>query len=444
MIWTPIKWAFYAGAGAVLLPAAGCGAKDASGATDSSPQPVPVRCIEVAPAIHRVCETFYGIIEPRTKVDLAFEVGGRVVRIGASAEERLDGARVAAGAELASIDSTRYLAAEQEARARVDSAQAERRTAATRVANAQVLHQDAVDELSRRQQMFDQSAASTRELNRSQVAVEFARLELESATSQLDSAAAAHAAALANLELAQANLRDTVLRSPIAGQVAMVHVQSGEMISPMAPVVTVMEIDRVKLVIGVAERKLPLIQEGQLVHLEVPALGGAAGAVGTGAGSQSGVVGRVTLVPAAADSRSGLFNVEVEAPNADGRMRPGMIAKAVVTIAEVTAIAIPPEAVINTGRSAWYFQVEGADDAAGRGANDSRSGPAQAARARRVAIHPSQHGEGYLVFDRSQRSMRLIVEGQHRLFDGQPVTLLHDSNPASNPHRVAAESGAPR
>ena len=428
--------------GALLLLYIGRGTSERANAAVPSSRPVPVRCIKLVRRSHAVTESFYGFIEPSKRVELAFEIAGRIARLGSTEHSGLiKGARVAPGDVLASLDPTRYVAAVAEAHARMERAEAERDAARSLVDHAQVSLKDDSEEHARMQQIFDRSAASRRELHKSELSVTIARIQLDHATSQLTAASAAHDAAVAAMTLAEANRRDTVLRATIPGRVSEVHIEVGEMIASSEPVIIVIDISTVKLVIGVAERKLPLLREGQHASVKVEAFSTGSLLVEDGSFVPGPLQGRVTLVPPAADSVTGLFNIEIELPNTQDLLRPGMIGKATVIIAEKMAVAIPAEAVVDTGHSAWVFCV---DDPFRAGLSSDREMPSDSQyslHARRVMIKPSLiRGDWYLVDDFPRGFKQLVIEGQTRLVDGQRVSVLDGDITPTEVSRLVSET----
>ncbi|MEJ7687176.1 MAG: HlyD family efflux transporter periplasmic adaptor subunit [Variovorax sp.] len=73
------------------------------------------------------------------------------------------------------------------------------------------------------------------------------RTALDTSQSSLNSARSTHRAALAAVEMARKSLDDTVLRSPLAGQVSQRFVQPGERVAVDARVVEVIDLSRIEV-----------------------------------------------------------------------------------------------------------------------------------------------------------------------------------------------------
>jgi hypothetical protein len=211
-----------------------------------------------------------------------------------------------------------------------------------------------------------------------------------------------------------------------------VPIEVGQMVQPSQTIVTLVDVSRVKLVVGVVERKLPVLRKGQKVDVEVQALTANKEAVRDSAKAaalgkpRSGVI---TIVPPAADPVTGLFNVEIELDNPDGLLRPGMIGKASVTVQEKKAFAIPADAVTKQGDQYFaYFVAQGYETGLDLGGLGKTTLNVPARVARKVAISPvAIEGEVYLITDLPETLDQLVVEGQTRLADGQPVQVLQDA-----------------
>lgn len=426
----PIASLAVIGAG-LTLALVGRGAQNEIFATEAEAQPIVIRCMKVKPQPHVLTEVFYGFIEPIASVEVAFEVSGRIDRLGESwSSARLQGTRVVAGDVLAAIEPSRYVAAFNRATAQVDLAQAEVAAAESRVANARAVRDDAAADLNRMRQVFQNSAASINEVHKSELALEIAQMQHDHAISQRDSAIAALDIAVAELAQSEANRRATNLAAPLTGLVSAVHVEVGETISPADAVATLVDISTVKLIIGVVEQKLLLLEEGQPVNVEVNALSARSKLLNARSDDTPIFTGHVTTIAPAADPVTGLFEVEIELPNEGERLRPGMIGKAVVSIAETKALAVPRDAVVEAGHTAWLFCVDGLDFS-----STAASMPMPLVRVHRVLIDPdSLRGSEYIIEEFPVDLEYLVIDDPAQLVDGQHVRVLIDE-PGLSPGR---------
>jgi len=231
-------------------------------------------------------------INPATRLDLAFKVGGYVESVasgaGVDGKPRLlqDGDPVRAGMPLATLRRTDY---------------------AQRVAEAQAAVAQARAGLDQAQLDFDRTTklAATNAV---------AGAEVDSTRSRRDSAAATLAGARARLDQASTALVDTTLRSPLDGIILRRSVEVGALAAPGTIAFSVADVSSVKAAFGVPDTALPRIHLGAVETITTDAYPGAA------------FQGQITLIAPSADPQSRVFEVDVTIPNADGRLKSGSVA----------------------------------------------------------------------------------------------------------------------
>ena len=79
--------------------------------------------------------------------------------------------------------------------------------------------------------------------------------------------------AKANFEMADINLRESTIRSPIDGIITAKHIDVGNMINIGQPIVTVTDMKTVKIVVAASERYSGKIQAGMKAKVGVESLG---------------------------------------------------------------------------------------------------------------------------------------------------------------------------
>jgi membrane fusion protein (multidrug efflux system) len=284
-----------------------------------------------------------GVLGAATRLDLSFEVSGRVELI------LQEGTRVAPGDVVAQLD-----AALEQAELRRSS----------------LLLEDALSELRRVQGLQRSSAASDSALEAARTAVGLRRAERDAARERLDR---------------------RQLRARFAGVVAEVDIEPGEVTVPGRPVARLIDFEVMKLEVGVPGRQIGRVERGALVELAVPALPG------------EHFEGRVLHVAPSAANGGALFEVDIRVPNGDGRLKPGMSARAsIVTEVVADALAVPVQTSVLRERVRVIFVVE-----------DGRAHSVDVSEA-------LLHGD-MLVLRDVPRSVVLVVRGQHDLRDGAPV-----------------------
>jgi RND family efflux transporter MFP subunit len=176
--------------------------------------------------------------------------------------------------------------------------------------------------------------------------------QMLSAASQVASQKAAMAAARANLQIAQANLSDAFLRAPFSGVVTMRNLDPGAFLSTAVtsnstPVLTLADLRKLKVMIDVSDVDVPK------VHLHESAF------ITTDAYPGRVYKAWVTRMAQALDPASRTLSVEVDIPNPDESLKPGMYAH-VTLISKVykNAVVIPLNAVVFQGKrkSVWILK----------------------------------------------------------------------------------------
>ncbi|QQE11801.1 efflux RND transporter periplasmic adaptor subunit [Planctomycetota bacterium] len=382
---------------------------------------VPVASVNITKQPHVIKESFFGLIEPDSRVDMGFQITGRITQLG---EEKgianlNSGQRVKKGEVIARLEQDRYVA--QLASAEASRQQATALIAASKamITDAEARLNDAVLERDRVVRLQKSNAATQRELERSQLSVTLAQVAVENAKAKELEAKAQLESAEASKSVASVNLRDTTLVSPIDATVATVPAELGQMVSPTDNVATLVDINNVNLAIGVVERKLGLLKLGQEVDVYIEALRNGYGDREAGADLiyRKGLV--TTIPPMAADA-TGLFNVDIEIDNSDGSLRPGMIGRADVRIRTVNAYAIPADAVRKKGNRIIAFVVD----------ENLESGTAVA---KRLELMPDyMDNEFYLITEMPEKEMTLITEGNSMLVDGEVVKLAEEKGGSLN------------
>jgi RND family efflux transporter MFP subunit len=171
--------------------------------------------------------------------------------------------------------------------------------------------------------------------------VEVARAQIATADSQVRLAAAQVSQQEATLRVALSNLANARILAPFSGYVAQRLLDLGAAVSAQAaatsnssvPIMVLQEIETVKVQIETAEREIGKVKIGNPVRLLVDAYP----QVFTGAVSR--------IVPAL-DPRTRTNGVEVNIPNPDRRLKPGMYARVeIVTDTRRQALLLPIEAL---------------------------------------------------------------------------------------------------
>lgn len=247
----------------------------------------PVQVADLARQTGSQALRYSGSVEPGHRVDLTFRVGGYITSL-ASIDGRViqDGDMVSAGTVLASV--------------RVDDYDAKVSQAGAALAEGEAARVAAASALTRAEQLFEKRAVT--------------RQDLEQARAQVAAIDAKISGARALIREAELARGDSSLKAPISGQILKRLVEVGSLVGPGTPGFVMANNHTVKVVIGVADTILARFKTGATHGVITEAL------------PDRRFIGRVSKVSPTADPRSRLFEVELTLPNADGALKPGMVA----------------------------------------------------------------------------------------------------------------------
>lgn len=203
--------------------------------------------------------------------------------------------------------------------------------------------------------------------------------------------------AVAQAERTLSNAREnTVLTSPISGVVTARNYDPGDMTGAL-PILTVAQINPVKVVINVNESQLASIHKGMPVDLTFNTYG------------EETFKGTVSLVMPTVDAASRTVGVEITLPNSDGRVLPGMFGRATISHGTSSHVVVPDRAVVKQqGSGDHYVYVLNSDGTVSY--NKVELG--------------QRIGTSYELISGVPSGAEVIVEGQNALTDGKKVQVL--------------------
>jgi membrane fusion protein, multidrug efflux system len=161
-----------------------------------------------------------------------------------------------------------------------------------------------------------------------------------------DEALSAMETGRAAAELARAQLDKTRIVAPFNGVAGLRQVDVGDYVKVGDDLISLDEIDPVKVDFNVPERFLRFVEPGQQVNIAVDALPG------------ENFTGRIYAISPRADPAGRSLAVRATIPNPDHRLKPGLFARVeIVTKNQASSIFVPEEAVIPQGDEVAVYRV---------------------------------------------------------------------------------------
>jgi RND family efflux transporter MFP subunit len=362
----------------VALAAAGC-EKPPMHAAQVSPTgagaPQAVRLVR--PQLEKLAADRWtpGQLEPFEQVTLAAKLRGYLRELRADL-----GDRVQKGAVLARLDIPEMKGELDLLRARITEAKAKLdRALAARALQAVVTRR--LVELSRRAP----DAIALHE-------VEKARAELDlrdAAVKVAQSAIGAREAALRRGDLMVGYL---TVRAPWAGAIARRHVHPGVLLEPGQPILTLVRASPLRLAVDLPEPDVGRAPLGSPAIVELDAFPG------------KRFEGRIARKAASLDAATHTQRVEIELPNIDGALTPGLYAR--VRLREgppIERLTLPPEALVREGDKTFVFI-----------AKDGRA-------VRRAVVKGLDTGASVEIRGGLTAMEDVVVAGQAGLREGDPI-----------------------
>ena len=375
---------------------------------EAAPPPAAVQAtpVSVATVLKTEVSTwdeFSGRLEAVERVEIRPRVAGTVQSV-----HFREGALVAKGALLFTIDPAPYAAAVEGAAAQVAAAQA--RAAYSR------------SEAERAQRLLQGHALAQREAD-----------ERLNAQREADAGLRAAEAALTTTRL---SLGYTQIRAPVAGRVGRLEITPGNLVAagPGAPVLTTLvSVDPIYAGFDADERIVARALDD--LQGKGSAGRGSIGRIpvqmGTAAGTDTPLQGRLQLVDNQVDPKSGTVRLRAVFDNADGSLLPGQFARLRMGRVKAVGALLVSERAIGTDQDKKFVMVVGADNTA---------------TYREVTLGASVDGLR-IVTSGLKPQERVIVNGLQRVrpgarVDPQPVAM--DANKTATRASAAASAPASR
>jgi len=350
-----------------------CG--DAQAADAKAEQPREVRTVEVALVDYRETITGSGRLADREEVRLSFKTGGviRSILVG-------EGDRVRRGQELATLELDEIQAETRKAQLGIEKAQID-------LENAQLALRLAERDYRNAKGLYQDSVATLEQL-------ENAEVQLDNAKNQLEAARKGLALNEQNQEVANFNLKYSVIKAPANGTILMQLAEAGEITGPGSPIFILGTQARTKVLrVDVTDREIVQLQKGTEASVTFDAFPG------------KNFPGTVDELAAQADPRTGTYTIEVAVDPRGEPLLSGLIGEVTLEAGNSQSLLrIPIDALVRgDGDRAEVFVVEEGK-----------------ARLRQVQVFKIE-GESLLVQEGLSRGATVITSGVGYLSDGQAV-----------------------
>ncbi len=325
--------------------------------------------------------TYTADIIPNQVVNVFSRVDGYIAKIHVD-----KGDFVKANQLLVEIDHTDYVHAVNQAKANLAAAKAKVIQQNAAVRNAKLT-------LERMQALITDRFISQQDLDTAQVNYDGAIAALHSLQAQVQQMDVA-------LAQAETNLAYSYIRAPFAGYIAERNLDQGSYVSSATAststmsrgMLTLHDIDTVRILIEVVEKDIPLVRIGQKAEVRAEAY------------PDRMFEGTVTRIVQALNRATRTMTVEIDLPNPDRHLKGGMFARVEAVVGtHLLAIQIPIDAVSRLEDAQYVYVV--------------RDGKAQ-----RVNVEIGLRDENRVEITRGLNGdEQVIVSGKDLVHDGTPV-----------------------
>jgi len=351
----------------VMLTAA-CSEQQAAPPPQGRP-PAPVR---VAPVLKQPIQqsvTLVGTVEPWKRSTVASEIQGLVQVFPAE-----EGMHVRKGQFLARLRTEVF-------NIQLDSALASHREARTR-------YRQAKQDLSRIRVLFEKELVTQKEFDDAQAEEGALRERL----SQLD----------AEIRRVKDQLKKSQIAAPFDGWITQEFTEIGQWVEEGGQIVEMVDLSHVKVEVPLPERFVQNVQIGDAVRASFDGV------------PDFQAQGEVFSVVAQADRAARTFPVKVDIPNPELSIKSGMVSRVTLQVGRPhEGTVVPKDALVLRGGQQFVFLV-------------------QEGTVGQVPVKAGVHLDDVVeVTGEVQEGMSVVVEGNERLFPGQPVRIIN--KPSTNP-----------
>ncbi len=218
-----------------------------------------------------------------------------------------------------------------------------------------------------------------------------------STRTQLDEAVAQMEAHKAALDTAALNVERCTIKAPISGVVNRIYIDKGEFLNASMKVAEILQIDRVKVSVGIPESDVDAVRKLTEFEVAIEALGGKT------------FRAKKHFLSQTADEMAHLYNLDLELPNPEGEILPDMFVRVEIVKKEAPkSLAVPLYSVISRNNVNFVYVV--------------REGKAYA-RPVRLGL---QEGWRIQITEGLKPGERVVVVGHRNVNDEQKVNVVRN------------------
>jgi len=240
------------------------------------------------------------------------------------------------------------------------------------------------------------------------------KAQLDTADTQLQLARSRADGSAARLGEAERARRDAEVKAPFAGLIAQRFVSVGEFVQPGTRLFELVALDPIEVEFRVAEVDSSRVHAGQVVDVRVAPF------------PDEVFQATVTLVSPMIDPASRTLRVKAALANREGKLRPGLFARADLGVSHREAVLmIPEESVLQRSDGQVVFRVAGD-------------------RVERRVIHTGVYKDGRVeVLSGLEAGDKVVTRGHTALVDGVVVAVRNADGSVSEPDVASGAEAAP-
>lgn len=222
------------------------------------------------------------------------------------------------------------------------------------------------------------------------------------AESDLDSAAAAEAAADARMASLQATLAKKTIRAPFAGSLGIKRISLGQYVNPGDPLVDLQSLDPIYVEFSLPQREVPLLKPGLRVRATLD-------------GVPEPFLGRITAINPLVDEATRNLRLQATFSNSNGVLRVGMYVNVDVVLPETrTVVKVPATSILYAPFGNTVFTVT---------EQNGQDGSQQLIAQQQIVRLGDTEGDFVEIVEGLSAGQRIVSAGAFKLQNGQAIAV---------------------